>query len=382
MYKINIYKVFFYYTTWGYVITNFLVAWITSLSLVFMILRDFWVFIFIFLLIKTKNFFPVILILIMLIYGIVGILEYFDVNIIFSIFYGFRDIILIVLIVELLKIKDSFNISKNEINIFVNFVVLIAFVHIIISTFFNSNIVNEIFNMSNYYNNKGIDINLSNGFFGQDRTSVPLYSPNLLCTLIVTYYFLQKDIPQKIYLKFIALIVAFFTLSKVLVIGLFFYFFNRSWKYILTIVILVSIPMYFVLIEYYNNLEMGLLKYHLASTIGHLNAFQISIETGLTTFIPDILGSNSIASKVLSGNNEAGIESTLLARFADYKIYFLILLIYVIYNFRYLISNVEKKTYVFIFIILLLTATSNHPVVYVPFIYLLNFIKRKNGSHI
>lgn len=380
--KLSIFKLLFYYTTWGYLITNFLVAWIGSLSLIFMALRDMWVFIFIFLLIKTKNFFPLILIFIMFIYGTVGIVEYFDVNIIFSIFYGFRDIVLIVLIVELLKIKDNLNISKKEINIFINFVVLIAFIHIILLTFFNSNIVNEVFHMSQYYSNKGIDINLSNGFFGQDRTSVPLYSPNLVCTLIVTYYFLQKDIPQKIYWKLIAFIVAVFTLSKVLVVGLFFYFFNKSWKYILIIIILISIPLYFALLEYYTGLEVGLLKYHLASTIGHLHAFERSIETGLTTFIPDILGSNSIASKVLSGNNEAGIESTLLARLADYKIYFLILLSYVAYNFKHLTNNVEKKTYVFIFVILLLTATSNHPVVYIPFIYLLNFMRRKNGSYI
>ena len=239
------------------------------------------------------------------------------------------------------------------------------------------NIAEIVFRTSDYYSNKGVDINLSNGLLG-DRIGAPLYSPNLLCTLLACCFFFDHRItPSKWMVKLFSFIVVAFTMSKVIVFSLAFYVIRTKWKLPVILGLLSLFPFYLLLESYYATLTPGILKYHTASLLGHFHAFAMALENDLFSFIPEPIGSHSIAMQVINQGTDsgAGIESIILARLSELKVYYFIVIAYIIYSLFQLKNNKEEKFITFFVVLSLLTATSNQPVAFIPALFLLKATK-------
>lgn len=375
--SISLRRLIFFWTTWGYLLTNFLMAWFSGLSLVFIATRESWMLLLLALLVRIRSYPSLAFIGVIALYGAAPFIEGMKGYEVLGYIYGMRDIFLLVLIIELIRSPADLNVSEKEIFSFIYFVVGIAITDAITTNVLGMNIVESIFKISSYYSNKGVAINLSNGLMGQ-RIGTPLYSPNLLCTLLACcFFFDHRVVKGKLFVKAMALIVIAFTTTKVIVFSLGFYL-ARSWWKILTILGLVALlPLYFSLVSYYETVPFGFLKYHLSSILGHFNAFVMAIENNLLTFIPEPLGSKSIAISAMAEGvgPGAGIESSILARFSELKIYYFIVIAFMMYSLFKINHDVEKKFVVFFIVLSVLTATSNQPVAFIPALYLLKSLK-------
>ncbi len=374
---ISIWRLIFFWTTWGYLLTNFLVAWFSDLSLVFIAARESWVLLLLALLVRIRSYPSLAFIGVIAIYGAAPFIEGMKGYEVLGYIYGMRDIILLVLIVELIRSPANLNVSEKEIFSFIYFVLGIAITDAITTNVLGMNIVESIFKVSSYYSNKGVAVNLSNGLMGQ-RIGTPLYSPNLLCTLLACcFFFDHRVVKGKLFAKAMALIVIAFTATKVVVLSLGFYLLRSRWKLLTILGLVALLPLYFFLVSYYETLPVGFLKYHLASILGHFNAFTLAISNNLLTFIPEPLGSKSIAIKIMAEGIEsgAGIESSILARFSELKIYYFIVVAFMMYSLFKINHDVEKKFFVFFIVLSALTATSNQPVAFIPALYLLKSVK-------
>lgn len=365
-------RVLFFLTTWGFLLTNWMVAWAGPLSLVLLAIRDSWMLLLVVYLTQRKR---AISLLFLLIIGLIGAVSALDSegggSSVITYIYGYRDLFLIVLLVELLSEDAAPTVASDEIELFVKTVVWFAMLEVVLQNFLGTSLVNTFFNTGSYYSNKGVDINLSNGILGA-RIATPLYSPNLLCTLLATYYFFERNSERKGFIRFFAGVASIFTLSKVFLVSLFFYVLNKRWKAALLVALVALIPAYYLLTFYYETIDSPLLKYHLASLIGHFSAFEKSVAGDIMTLYPDVLGSNSIAANWKQTEDVGGIESSILVRLSELKAYYLIVVCYFVYAFRKIRDERKRKLLAFFILVTLVTATSNHPVCYVPLIYALS----------
>ncbi|MBA6292583.1 hypothetical protein H4J58_09660 [Colwellia sp. MB3u-70] len=375
--SISLRRLIFFWTTWGYLLTNFLVAWFSSLSMAFMAVRESWMLLLLVLLVFNRSYLSLAFIGVIALYGAAPFAEGIQGYEVLGFIYGMRDIFLLVLLIELIHSSSDLKVSKNEIFLFIYFVLGIAIADAVTTNVLGMNVLESIFRTSSYYSNKGVDINLSNGLMGE-RIGAPLYSPNLLCTLLACCFFFDHRIVKgKLFVKAMALIVIAFTMTKVIVFSLGFYLVRSKWKLPTILGLTALFPLYFLLVSYYSTIPLGLLKYHLASILGHFHAFTLAIESNLLSYIPEPLGSNSIAVKIMTAgvNSGPGIESSILARFSELKIYYFIVIAFIIYSFFKIDHDVEKKFLAFFIVLSLLTATSNQPVAFIPALYLLKALK-------
>jgi len=375
--SISLRRLIFFVTTWGYVVTNLLVAWIASLSLPLMAVRESWMILLLFLLLLTRSYLALVFLAVICFYGASPFVEGVQSVQILGFVYGMRDIFLLTMVIELCRYKCDLDVSKNEVFAFIYFVLFIALFDSITTNVLGMNIVESIFRTSEYYSNKGVDINLSNGLFG-DRIGSPLYSPNLLCTLLACCFFLDHRIsPSKWIVKLFSFVVIVFTMSKVLVFSLAFYVIRTRWKLPVILGLSSLLPFYILLDSYYATLPPGILKYHTASLLGHFHAFAMAIENDLFSFIPEPIGSHSIAMQVINEGTDsgAGIESIILARLSELKVYYLFVIAYIFYSLFQMKNNEQEKFITFFVVLSLLTATSNQPVAFIPALYLLKAMK-------
>jgi len=143
---------------------------------------------------------------------------------------------------------------------------------------------------------------------------------------------------------------------------------------------ILIIPLLAFIIVSVDKIESDFIRYHISSIIGHSKALLKAFVIATNSFIPDTLGSNSIATQVIAGTkNGLGIESTLLARFADYKYFFSFILVYIVYSYKRINVDIKKKFYIYFLLLLLFSSASNHPIVYLPTVYLLNNICKSNN---
>jgi hypothetical protein len=366
-------KLLFYLTTWCFLGINILIAWLPIFNLPLLAIRESWMILLLVFICLNRSYISLCFILIIGAFGAAPFVNDFVPMQLLGYFYGFRDIFLLVLLVELAKYKSNLDVTKKEVNVFVFFVMILAFIDFLITNVLDMGLMEFIFRTKDYYGNKGIDINLSNGILG-DRVGVPLYSPNLICTLLAAYYFLDSRINRSNnFVKLFAFIVAVVTMTKVIIFSLCFYVLGRFWALPVLMGILSLFPFYLVLHDFYISLPTGLLKYHIASVLGHLHAFDIASTNNIYSFIPEPLGSHSIAMKVLRGDGSSGpgIESSILARASELKIYYLFVVAYIIYSLISLKNDVLRKFIAFFVLLSLLTATSNQPVAWVPILFLI-----------
>jgi len=376
--KISIRKLLFYLTTWCFLVINILVAWVPSLNLPLLAIRESWMILLLVFICLNRSYISLFFILVIGVFGAAAFVNDFAPSQLLGYFYGFRDIFLLVLLVELAKYKSNLDVTEKEVNVFVFFVMILASIDFVITNVLNMGLMESFFRTNDYYSNKGIDINLSSGILG-NRVGVPLYSPNLLCTLLAAYYFLDRRISRStVFVKLFAFIVAAVTMTKVILFSLCFYVLGRFWALPMLIGILSLFPFYLLLNDFYISLPVGLLKYHVASVLGHLHAFEIASTNNLYSLIPDPLGSHSIAMKVLNGEGGAGpgIESSILARASELKIYYLFVVAYVIYSLLKIKDDVLRKVIAFFVLLSLLTATSNQPVAWIPILFLIRSKKK------
>jgi len=90
-----------------------------------------------------------------------------------------------------------------------------------------------------------------------------------------------------------------------------------------------------------------------------------------------MLGYNSTAVKVVSGQSGTGLESLLLTRLSDLKVYFVFVILYIFYMYRHMKFDISKKFIVYFVFVSTLTATSNQPMAFVPFLYFLIHYKNE-----
>ncbi|NYR12050.1 hypothetical protein HC000_05975 [Pseudoalteromonas sp. MIP2626] len=371
--KLKVTSLLFLLCTWGFLFSNLLIAWLPSLSFFFLLLRDSWLLLLIILMVVKKRYVSIYLYFCILFIGLLPLIYRHDVAAIKTAFYGIRDISLYFLIAELLLLSNSLTIKIETIKVFLYFIFYIILLTLIIDIFLAIDLTEVLFRTSTYFKSKGVDSNLSSGLFG-DRLSVPFYSSALVCTLFSVVYLFQNN---RIYSKKESVLALFFsilTLSKVLLFVLAFRLMGEKWKRVFFLLFLFLIPFLVWLNSYRTNITDGILSYHLASTFHHIKAFYLAFEVGLLDFYPDLIGSHSVAGKNFLEIDMYTIESSFLTRVLDLKIYSLFFFVYIAYVF-FMFNNKLKSKFYFMFLLLMsLTATSNHPVAYIPFIFLFSNI--------
>lgn len=277
-------------------------------------------------------------------------------------FYGARDILLLCSLVILPKL--NLDLRRSDL-IFIQLVILLALINIF-DNMFQLGISEAVFRRADYFTKKGTDSNFGFGIVGE-RIYYPFYSPNLLSTFfsLVAFALLLKQLSKFKYTLALTF-VNIFTVSKVFI----FYVFISLIKRMRLNVSLVLALVFFALLMsenlvylIYNQVENPLVKYHLASVIGHLKAFNVFSWQNMS-LIPEPLGSNSIIAQYINNQEKTfGIESTILVRLSELRLNLLIFILYIC--FASLKFGKIWQVFNFSFLLLLfLTATSNHPVVF------------------
>lgn len=366
MSKIEPGKLLFFICTWGYLSINILIAWLPSVASVLLVFRDSWVFLLFYLMLRNSRVISIYLYCCLTLIGLAPLIERSDLPALMTAFYGLRDLSLYFLVGEILLHPNIIKVQNKKILNFIRVVLFLAVSELILNLF-GSSMTDSIFNTSNYFSSKGVDSNLSSGLLG-DRLSVPFYSSALVCTLISVFYLFQRTKRIGLIEKLIALIIAIFTMSKVLVLTLAFRMTGRYWKTTILFGLVLLLIFVIILPHLMLFVDDPILAYHLASTNHHLKVFQFAFDIGFLDFLPDLIGSHSVAGKNYLGLDFYTIESSLITRILDFGVYSFLFIGYLIYVFINLSDEMEKKFFVFFIFLMSLTATSNHPFIYILFI--------------
>lgn len=358
-------KIFFTHVTWGFLLVNVLIAWIPVGGLLLIGIRELWMPLLVVLLIRNNCIHSLFFLFFIGVIGGVQFTQEFGGVEIISYFYGMRDILLLILVAEMISGKISITAANFNVNSFVVTVIILALLDVIISSILGVDIYKNLFNLDAYYANKGVEIELGFGILG-DRVGLPLYSPNLLCTMLAMLFFFDNRIQQSDSKRLLPLIVCVFTATKVLPLTLFYYFTGRRWLAASLVLLVSFFSSFWVLYDLVK--DEPLLSYHFASVSGHLSSFATTLASDVISFFPSILGAHSHAIKNMGSNEVVSglMESMLLARVADLKVWSFALIVYIALMFVVAKNDLGRKA-LFIFILIsLLTATSNQPVAWVP----------------
>jgi hypothetical protein len=365
--KFNLHTVLVIYVSYIFLFSNILAAHLPNLAILFIAIRDLWIFIFIFILFKNiNNKHNFIIMLFIFFWGMLGVIPIFineiSIEKIIVFFYGFRDICLIGFVFYVLKneVKIS-KATRGLINIFIGFVFIAFCIQNIFQIIGWEAITESIYQYEIYYHAKGIDINLDGGIFGM-RPGAPLYSPGLVATLL-SFYVLSKKL--SVIKEVSVFTIAFLTLSKVVVLVVIYKIFSRFYV-LLTLGVFISMTLVIniaeTLKEDYPN---TIYSYHAHSITEHLGFTQYFNDKD-NTILPDLLGSSSIAGALILGNdpNESA-ESLFVSKIKDFNWLSLFFIPFFIY-FMFTLDR-EKRFYFVVFLLLqLFTGMSNHPVCYLP----------------
>lgn len=373
MLKIKLHNLLVIYISYIFLICNVLAAHIPTRSLVFIAIRDLWIFIFIFILINDlKNKVSLVTFVFIAFWGLLGVTPLLTGEItsgkLIVYLYGFRDICLIGFVFYILKAKIAIsNYVKKSINIFVGIVLITFTLQIIFQILGLEHITEFIYQYKIYYQAKGIDINLDGGIFGM-RPGAPLYSPGLVATLL-SFYILsrRKSIVQQV----LTITISFFTLSKVIVLIVIFKVFRKIYFWVVVGLFLFLTLIISVAETLKENYPNSIYSYHAHSITEHLGFTQY-FNSEDNTLLPDLLGSSSIAGALILGNDPSeSAESLFVSKLKDYNwlsLFFIVFFIYFLFTL-----DKEKRFYFVVFLLLqLFTGMSNHPVCYIPLYLIFN----------
>lgn len=359
-------RLLFLYCTYGWLITNILSAQIPAHSLIFVALRDSWVFIFIAILLSSRRRSDVVLSVALFSLSLFGVAAFSEgaitVTDILIYFYGFRDLCLIALVFYLLSSEDH-SVPSGYIYGFVYLVAGLFCTQVASQLLGFGDQYRQLFNLDGYYRAKGVSITLAGGFFGE-RPSLPLYSPGLIAELCAGFILLKNPFFGRWVLWFLSVL----TLSKVALYYLVLRSFRKVYIWMLIIAVCLT-PLIIGGLEIAKeNYPNSMISMHGHSVIEHMSPQQYILDEDFS-FLPDRLGSSSIVAQLLKGvDSSSAPESMLIGRFLDYNYlaFFLIcLVIWMFLNLR------EERRFLFVVFIGLqvLTGMANHPVGFLPIIY-------------
>tara|TARA_B110000305_G_scaffold239378_1_gene307009 strand:- start:152 stop:1291 length:1140 start_codon:yes stop_codon:yes gene_type:complete len=361
-------RLLFFYCTYGWIMANFLAAQIPSLSLVFVALRDAWVFIFILVLLRSRRQSDLILSFSILFLSLLGAIAFVDgdntLTDILIYFYGFRDLCLISLVFYLLS-SDNLFIPPRYIYGFVYLIFSLYLLQISSQIFGFEDQYSKLYNLDEYYAAKGVSITLAGGLFGE-RPGLPFYSPGLVAELCAGFIIIRKTFSGKWILWLFSLI----TLSKVTLYYLILRLFRKVYL-LMAIAGLFSVPLLIGVLELAkDNYPNSIISMNSNSVIEHISPFQY-ITSEDFSYLPDKLGSSSIVAALLKGEDVSKApESMLIGRLLDYNYLSVLLLFTLIWMFFHL--HDERRFIFLVFIGLqVLTGMANHPVGFIPIIYFL-----------
>jgi hypothetical protein len=185
---LNLKNLLVIYVTWGFLITNLFAAWFNNYSLIFIAVRDLWIFIFFIILVKEHQYKYVFFLICLLLIGAVSFIELgFNQKTILVYAYGARDLFLIFFIFYFLKTNTS-NLYITHTYFFLLTTAILAIGQIMSQIFDFENFYMALFKTHDYFTSKGIDSNLNGGILGE-RISTPFYSPALVCTMFTLLLF-------------------------------------------------------------------------------------------------------------------------------------------------------------------------------------------------
>tara|TARA_Y100000816_G_C26108430_1_gene590210 strand:+ start:6700 stop:7647 length:948 start_codon:yes stop_codon:yes gene_type:complete len=286
----------------------------------------------------------------------------------FIFFYGLRDLCLIAVIFYYLK-RPQNSVSDSTIYFFVYFVFSIYFLEVISQILGFHTQFSSFFNLENYFEAKGVSVNLGGGFFGT-RPSLPLYSPGLIAVLFSGFIILRKNFNGKWFL----FLMSMFTLSKSV---LFFLAVRLVRPFYKTAILagIISLPMlvFFLegLIESYPN---TLISMHSNSIIEHISPLSYATNSDFT-FLPDKIGSSSIYAQVIQGlDSSAAPESLLFSRFLDFNL-LSIPIIFLLVLMIFQLKNEGRFIFIFLLALQALTSMANHPIALLPLLFFMKTIE-------
>ena len=367
--SINLHTLLFLHCTYGYLITNIFAAKIPGLALLFVAIRDSWVFLFFFLIFRHRLKENIILGVFLIILLLIGLAPFIEGNIHFSdfliYFYGIRDLSFIALIYFYLR-NDQIKINQSLIYSFVYAVFILYLTEVFSQIFGFSQVYQDVFGLDSYYASKGVETNLSGGLYGV-RPGLPLYSPALVATLLGGFILSDKVFKGRwiLYLASVA------TLSKVLVYFLLLRIFKRFYIGLFVAGILM-IPIVIGISNHVKNTYPNTIySYHAHSISEHLSPLRY-VQDGDWSILPDALGSSSILAFVIAGEDSSDApESLLMSRLLDFNLLAFILLLLLFLSALRLKGEAR-----FIFISFLglqfLTSLSNHPLTFLPLVLFFN----------
>ena len=369
---IAINKVLTFWITWIYVSINIIVTFTPIPGILLLAIRELWIFIFMFILLRERLFLQCYIICFFLIAGIAHLtfnpMTSGPMSGLVSLVYFLRDICLIFFVINILISAKTF-LDQRMVESFIVIVFVVAAVEVI-TKFYDPLWFYNFVDVDGHLEAKGVRAQFGFGLIGL-RTVGLFYSPNLLGTFLscLFIYYCLSEKRWSYYKGVVAIFIGVFTGTKVVLLA-FGYIFCKIFKSLAGIYFLLAIFGSVSLISYlyYDVVRDPLLRYHLASTLGHFHSFSSFADSFQYSVFVDFPGYNSTTIRVLNAESLTGVESLLLARFLDMRLIslpFVMYLAFIWLKLRYLHWKLAFVYGLFIMIILF-TATSNLPVAYVP----------------
>lgn len=344
--------------TYGFVFFNLLAAYVPSASIIFVFLRDSWVFWLIYILLSTNHKISLHLLSFIAVFAFVGLLPVVERLTILDAtiyFYGFRDLCLIAMVVYFLVIRPKMNAGILYSFVWLN---ILAVAFEIYCSLVGIDTFREIMRIDEYFNNKGVVTNLDRGLFGQRITGL-LYAPALIAGLFTTLLWTDFRRLGKVSASLLGLA----TLSKAapLIIG--FYYFRRFWVVILIGVFATQPLILGVTTVIKNQYPNTIYSFHAHSVSERvfLNAF----DEGDAELFPDALGSSSVFAAVAKGEDSSvAPESLLVSRIKDFNLLAIPFVLFLFFLAKQ--CRGHRDRFALFVSVCLLTGLSNHPVCWLP----------------
>jgi hypothetical protein len=355
-------RLFLFQIGWLWLLSNFAISKFHGSTLIILI-RDSWMISIPFIFLLFQRYIELLLLIFYTVFSILNFLTStvtYDVTVLA---YGYRNLAFILLCVSFISKPFQVTNEKNEIKLY-SFVIYTALLSGLV-LLYDESILNYVFDYDGYYSSKGVSLATGFGFFGLRRLMDPFYSPNLLGTFVASYFLTKTLLNSRERIYYFNIIVGIGSVSKILLIPFVFLVKRKKINNALLLsFVFVSFAAYYIIDFLINEVIVDdLLKYHVGSIGGHLFALIYLINDSWLLNFSGILGASSIFA-----DSSTGLESLLVSIFLDLGIFSFPLIIYLIYAI--LKVNFHRSHLLNFFILtILLTMTSNHPIVFLPLLY-------------
>lgn len=343
-------------------VANVLIAFVpTNLVPVLLVFREFWCVIFItYIFVSKENNTEKLYMLVTLVYAVISVIINYSEFSISVVYYGFRDMVLLLLLYYSFKKEWQINVTSK----FIGFILLLSFLQIFHTFIYTTESTLAFFRINEYYSSKGIQTNINGGLSGV-RLLFPLYSTGLLGTLLITSLLvLRRGMLNRLF----TLTAAIFTMSKVVLVFPFLMVVRRYrlvlLGFVISVFVLLPVGVNWIL----ETQDVGILTFHAASVRDRFNVLPLFWDSFMKFSIP-LLGQNSVAGHVLMGLDPSEApESLLIARAMDYGLLMPLFLAQLGLLYFTLKRN-HSVVFLVILVLFLFTSLSNHPIAFLPLMF-------------